>query len=211
MAKVFDGIDAGLAAWLDVQPVFFVATAPLAGDGLLNCSPKGLTGTFVVLDEHRVAYLDLTGSGAETIAHLRENGRIVLMFCAFDGRPRIVRLHGRGEAVQPGDPRFEELASRFGDRPGVRSVVLVDVSRVADSCGYAVPRMDLVGDRDVLDLWAEKKGTDGLAAYRAEKNAASIDGLPALTPDGPPLASETQAAGRPDVDEKVAGLVVPAS
>jgi hypothetical protein len=180
MGKVFAGIDQSLASWLGAQPMFFVATAPLAGDGLLNCSPKGLAGTFVVLDEHRVAYLDLTGSGVETIAHLRENGRIVLMFCAFDGRPRIVRLHGRGSAILPDDPRFGELASRFGDRPGVRSVVLVEVGRVSDSCGYAVPRMDLVADRDVLDLWAKKKGEDGVAAYRAENNAYSLDGLPGL-------------------------------
>lgn len=186
MGKVFDGIDGRLAGWIQAQPVFFVATAPLAGDGLVNCSPKALAGTFTVLGGRSVAYLDLTGSGVETIAHLRENGRIVLMFCAFEGRPRIVRLYGRGEPVLPADPRFGELASRFGQRPGVRAVVLVEVGRVSDSCGYAVPLMDFVGDRDVLDRWAEKKGEDGLVAYRAEKNAVSIDGLPGLpAPNGP--------------------------
>jgi hypothetical protein len=184
MGKVFDGVDARLADWLTAQPVFFVATAPLDGDGLVNCSPKGMSGTFAVLDEHRVAYLDVTGSGVETIAHLRENGRIVLMFCAFAERPRIVRLHGRGEVVLPGDPRFEDLAGRFSGHPGTRSVIVVDVTRVADSCGYAVPLMDHVADRDVLDLWNEKKGEDALVAYRAEKNALSLDGLPGLEASG---------------------------
>jgi hypothetical protein len=134
-----------------------------------------------VLDGHTVAYLDVHGSGAETIAHLRENGRIVVMFCAFAGRPRIVRLHGRGEPVLPGDPRFGALASRFDQHhPGVRAVVLVEVGRVSDSCGYAVPLMDFVSDRDVLDLWAENKSEEGLVAYRAQKNAVSLDGLPGL-------------------------------
>lgn len=137
-------------------------------------------GTFVVLDEHRVAYLDLTGSGIETVAHLRENGRIVVMFCAFDGRPRIVRLHGRGEAVLPGDDRFGELLGRFSEHLGVRSVIVVDVARVSDSCGYAVPRMDFVADRDVLDVSHAKRGVDGLAAYRAQNDAVSLDGLPAF-------------------------------
>lgn len=189
MGKVFDGIDAKLAGWIQAQPMFFVATAPLAADGLVNCSPKSLAGTFTVLDEHHVAYLDLTGSGVETIAHLRENGRIVLMFCAFEGRPRIVRLHGRGEPVLPGDPRFDELAGHFHQHLGGRAVMLVEVGRVADSCGYAVPLMDFVSDRDVLDLWTEKQGPDGLVAYRAQKNAVSLDGLPGLpelpAPDGP--------------------------
>lgn len=180
MATVFDGIDAGLARWLAAQPVFFVATAPSAGGGLVNCSPKGLSGTFAVLDQHRVGYLDLTGSGVETIAHLRENGRIVLMFCAFDGRPRIVRLHGRGAPVLPDDARFAELLPHFGTHPGVRSVIVVDLTRVADSCGYAVPRMTYVGDRDILDLSAVKQGPAKLAAYRRAKNSASLDGLPGL-------------------------------
>lgn len=182
MATVFEGIDEKLSGWIARQPLFFVATAPLAGDGLVNCSPKGMNGTFAVLDEHTVAYLDLTGSGIETVAHLRENGRIVVMFCAFEGRPRIVRLHGHGEAVLPEDHRFADLVRRFSEHPGIRSVIVVRVTRVADSCGYAVPRMDFVADRDVLDAHHAKKSEEQLVAYRTERNAASIDGLPGLPP-----------------------------
>jgi hypothetical protein len=160
--------------------MFVVATAPLAADGLINASPKGGFGTFAVLGPTTVAYLDLTGSGVETIAHLRENGRIVLMFTAFDGRPQIVRLHGRGRVVELDDAEFAELAQRFPRNPGTRSVIVIDVDRISDSCGYAVPRMDYVADRDVLDLWSEKKGSQGLAAYRAKNNAVSLDGLPGL-------------------------------
>jgi hypothetical protein len=180
MGKVFDGIDEPLGQWLTSQPVFFVATAPLGADGLLNCSPKGLMGTFTLLGPRTVAYLDLTGSGIETVAHLRENGRIVLMFCAFDGRPRIVRLHGTGRVVLSGDDGFDDLVGRFSTHPGVRSVIVVEVRRISDSCGYAVPRLDYVQDRDVLDLDAAKKGPDKLAAYRAERNATSLDSLPGL-------------------------------
>lgn len=181
MGKVHAGIDSKLADWLRDQPMFVVATAPLAADGLVNASPKGGAGTLAVLGEHSVAYLDLTGSGAETIAHLRENGRIVLMFMSFAAAPRIVRLHGTGRAVLPGDPEFDGLAARFPRHPGTRSVIVVTVTRVADSCGWTVPRMDLVEDRSpLLDRWSENKGPDGLAAYRAQRNAVSIDGLPAL-------------------------------
>ncbi|MBK9740442.1 MAG: pyridoxamine 5'-phosphate oxidase family protein [Actinobacteria bacterium] len=182
MATPLDGIDERLAAWLTAQPLFFVATAPRADDQLINLSPKGLAGTFAVVDEHTVAYLDLTGSGVETIAHLRENGRIVLMFCAFEGRPTIVRLHGRGRAVLPGEAEFDGLVGLFSEHPGVRSVVVIDVTRASESCGYAVPLMTMDADRDVLDLSAAKKGPEKLAAYRAEKNARSIDGLPGLPP-----------------------------
>lgn len=180
MAKVFDHIDDQMAAWLIAQPMFVVATAPLARDGFINASPKGGIGTFAVLGPTTVAYLDLTGSGVETIAHLRENGRIVLMFTAFDGRPQIVRLHGRGRVVELDDAEFAELAQRFPRNPGTRSVIVIDVDRISDSCGYAVPRMDYIADRDVLDLWSEKKGSQGLAAYRAKNNAVSLDGLPGL-------------------------------
>jgi Pyridoxamine 5'-phosphate oxidase len=180
-----DGIDDRLAAWLERQPVFFAATAPLAADGHVNVSPKGTIGTFRVLDRHTVAYLDLTGSGAETIAHLRENGRITLMFCAFQGRPNIVRLAGRGTAVLPSSPSFGSLVAAFPPHPGVRSVIRVDVTRVADSCGYAVPRMSLDGERDVLELYNAKKGPRKLAAYRVDRNATSIDGLPAWPVDEP--------------------------
>lgn len=178
MGSVLDGIDASLATWLMAQPVFFVATAPLAEDGHVNCSPKGLAGTFTVVDETTVAYLDLTGSGVETIAHLHENGRIVLMFCAFEHRPRIVRLHGRGRVVLPGDAEFDALAARFSSHLGTRSVIVVSVTRVSESCGYGVPTMTYKQDRTVLDLDAAKRGVTGLADYRREHNAESIDGLP---------------------------------
>ena len=187
MAKVFDGIDDHLRDWIARQRVFFVGSAPLAGDGHVNVSPKGPIETLAVLDDHTIAYLDLVGSGAETIAHLRENGRIVVMLCAFEGPPRIVRLHGRGEVVHADDPRFSELFGRCGfgdDVVGQRSIVLVDVSRVADSCGYGVPLMAYEGERPHQRLWAEKKlrtrGADALTDYQREKNSRSIDGLPAV-------------------------------
>lgn len=180
MAHTFPGIDERLAEFLLDQPVFFVASAPLAADGLLNLSPKGLAGTFAVLDEHTVAYLDLTGSGVETVAHLQENGRVVIMFCAFTGKPRIVRLQGTGRAVFPGESAFDGLAARFPDLPGVRSVIVVDVARVADSCGFGVPVMSYEQDRDTLVRWADGKGPDGVARYQADKNARSLDGLPGV-------------------------------
>ena len=185
MATVYDGIDADMAAWIERQPMFFVATAPLAADGLVNLSPKGTGGTFRVVDAHTFAYLDITGSGVETVAHLRENGRICVMFCAFDGGPNIVRLHGTGRIVFRDDPAFEQAIAAFGDagavrRPQARAVILVDVARVSDSCGYAVPKMALVEERDVLDSWSRNRGPDKLVEYRAAKNATSLDGLPAL-------------------------------
>lgn len=172
-------INADIADFIAQQQMFFVATAPLAADGHVNLSPKGLD-TFRVLDDHTVAYLDLTGSGVETIAHLRENGRVTVMFCAFDGNPNIVRLYGRGDAVLPDDDRFAALASRFPTLPGTRSVIVVDVDRVTSSCGYAVPSYTFDGHRDRLIEWAEKRGDDGLVTYRANKNATSIDGLPGI-------------------------------
>ena len=180
MSAVYEGIDTALAGWLCAQPMFVVATAPLDGDGLINVSPKGLAGSFVVLDEHRVAYLDLTGSGVETIAHLRQNGRIVLMFTAFDGKPNIVRLHGSGEVLLPGDAQFEELLPLFPAHPGVRSIIVVAVQRVSDSCGYAVPKMAYVEDRRALDASNSKKGEVGLVDYRRKKNSVSLEGLPGL-------------------------------
>jgi hypothetical protein len=179
MGKVYEIIDARLQDFIAKQQVFFVATAPLAERGHINLSPKGLD-SFRVLGPRRVAYLDLTGSGVETIAHLRENGRIVLMFCAFDGPPNIARLHGRGEAIEPGDPRFESLAAKFPSAPGVRSVIQVRVERASDSCGYGVPLFEYRRERSALGAWAEKKGPDGVRRYQEEKNAASIDGLPGL-------------------------------
>jgi len=179
MGKVFDGIDASLQEWIAAQHLFFVATAPLGAEGRVNVSPRGLD-TLSVLDENTVAWLDLTGSGAETIAHLRENGRITLMFCSFDARPRIVRLHGRGRVVLPGDDLFDRVDGAHPGHLGARAVIVVDVERVSDSCGWGVPQMDFVADRDIIRPWAEKKGPDGLDVYRAQKNAVSLDGLPAL-------------------------------
>lgn len=178
MSKEIDRIDAALAEWLEAQPVFFVGTAPVALDGHVNVSPKGLD-TLRVLGEREVAYQDLTGSGAETIAHLHENGRIVLMFSAFQGPPRIVRLHGHGEVVLPRDTAYASLDGRFPPHLGTRAYIHVTVERLSSSCGYGVPLMQLQGSRDVLDKWSERKGADGLRDYREDRNATSIDGLPA--------------------------------
>jgi hypothetical protein len=173
-----------LQAWILEQQMFFVATAPLAADGHVNVSPKGLSGTFTVLDPRRCAYLDFTGSGAETIAHLRENGRIVLMFCAFAGAPQIVRLHGRGAVHLPTSARFEQLRAGF-DNPRsarARAVIEVSVQRISDSCGFGVPLMSYAGQRDLLEQWNDRKSAEDIADYQATRNATSIDGLPALTP-----------------------------
>lgn len=179
MGKVYDGIDESLASWIAAQPLWFVATAPLDANGHVNVSPRG-HDTLSVLGPRQVAWVDYTGSGVETIAHLRENGRICLMFASFDRRPRIVRLHGTGVVALPGDPRYDDVVARHPAHPSSRAVVVVDVSRVSDSCGYGVPMMNLVGERDLLRLSADKRGERGLAAYRAERNRASIDGLPGL-------------------------------
>jgi predicted pyridoxine 5'-phosphate oxidase superfamily flavin-nucleotide-binding protein len=178
MGRVLEAITDELAGFIAEQRVFFVATAPTDG-GHVNLSPKGLD-TFAVLDPNTVAYLDLTGSGIETVAHLRENGRITIMFCAFDGNPNIVRLYGRGEVLAIGEPDADALLPRFGSYPGARSVIRVHVDRVSTSCGYGVPRLTYDGERDQLTTWAERRGPDGLVGYREEKNAVSIDGLPGL-------------------------------
>ena len=180
MGKVLDVISDELAAWIAAQPMFFVATAPLAADGHVNLSPKGLDGTFAVLAPDRVAYLDLTGSGAETVAHARENGRITLMFCAFGGRPKICRLHGTAIVHPAGSAGFADLESHFPPRVGRRSIIEVRVARVSSSCGFGVPIMTLEGQRSDLTDWAERKSETGMPAYWAQKNAASIDGLPAV-------------------------------
>jgi hypothetical protein len=190
MAKVFERIDEHQRQWIAARELFFVGTAPLAGDGRVNVSPKGPIGTFRILDDHTVAYLDMVGSGAETVAHLRENGRIVLMFCAFEGPPRILRLHGRGQIVPAGDPHFEDLCARadfdapHGIEAARRAVILIEVERVADACGYGVPLMSYEGERPHAEKWAAKKlrvdGEGAIDEYMAAKNAASIDGLPAF-------------------------------
>jgi hypothetical protein len=188
VSQTYAEIDDALRAFIAAQRVFFVATAPSGDDGHVNCSPKGLD-SFRVLDASTVAYLDFVGSGVETIAHLRQNGRIVVMFCAFEGPPKILRLHGRGIVVEPTDSRFEPLRAHFPGAPrlGVRSIVRVDVTRIADSCGYGVPLYRYEGQRDQLPAWAERKGAAGLEAYQREKNGASIDGLLGLGRPSKPM------------------------
>jgi hypothetical protein len=178
MGKVYEAIDGRLADFLLAQRMFFVATAPTGAEGNVNLSPKGPIGTLRVIGPHEIAYLDVVGSGAETIAHLRENGRIVVMFCAFEGPPKIVRLHGRGVPVLPGEPRFDGLLAGFGAAPlpGLRSVIDVTVTRVSDSCGFGVPLMTYAQDRDLLPSHLARKDPDALAEYWATRNAASIDG-----------------------------------
>ena len=190
MAKVFEQIDDRLKAFIEAQPVFFVGTAPNGPGGRVNVSPKGGKGLFRVTGPLGFAYVDLMGSGIETIAHLRENGRITIMFAAFEGPPRIVRLHGAGRVVQQGDDGFAELLATFDasaeQLPAVRSVIAVDVERVSDSCGFVVPRMAYEGERDQLYRYADnrlrKEGPDAVRAYVTEKNAHSIDGLTGLDP-----------------------------
>jgi Pyridoxamine 5'-phosphate oxidase len=186
VGKVLERIDDRLRAFIEAQPVFFVGTAPSGSDGHVNVSPKGLTDTFAVVDDHTVAYLDLTASGAETIAHLRENGRIVLMFCSFERSPNVVRLHGRGRVVSLYDPSWDEWASRFPSNPAARAVIVVDVTRVSTSCGYALPIMEQVEERDILTDNMRRRGPEGIRAYRRTKNAVSIDGLPAYDDDPDP-------------------------
>src|SRR5215207_991210 len=179
MSKQLDSIDEALATWIAAQRVFFVATAPLSASGHVNAAPKG-GEAFRVLGPMEAVYQDYTGSGAETAAHLRENGRIVVMFCAFDGPPRIVRLHGAGTVVCPGQGRYEEFASLFPPNAGTRAFVHVAVDRVSQSCGWSVPNYEFRGQRDALDRWAALQGDEKLEAYRATKNVQSIDGLPAF-------------------------------
>jgi hypothetical protein len=179
MADVFEGIDDALRAWLNKQHMFFVGTAPLDANVFVNCSPKGYD-CFRILNEREVAYLDMTGSGIETVAHLQENGRIVFMFCSFDATPRIVRLHGKGFVYENGSPEFEKLLPLFEARTGMRSIIRAELTRISDSCGYGVPRYDYRGDRNTLvDYW-ENKGEQGAVDYQRTENAASLDGLPGI-------------------------------
>jgi hypothetical protein len=190
MAKVFEQIDDALREFIEAQSMFFVATAPSGDDGHVNLSPKGGEGLFRVTGPLGFAYVDLMGSGIETVAHLRENGRIVIMFCAFEGPPKIVRLHGVGRPVQQNDSEFAALLGTFEvseeQRRAVRSVIEVEVTRVGDSCGFVVPRMDYVGERDQLYRYADnrirKEGADAVRAYVSENNAESLDGLEGLDP-----------------------------
>jgi hypothetical protein len=193
MGTVHPELDERLISFIRDQPMFFVATAPClddAGDGgHVNVSPKGYRDTFAVLDPVTVAYLDLTGSGAETIAHLRQNGKITIMFCSFGRQPKILRLYGTGRTVLPANPDWPALAAHFSADPGQgtgtdrgnqRAIIVVTVDRIADSCGYAVPVMELTEERDLLTRWSERRSAEDLAEYRVKHNTTSIDGLPAI-------------------------------
>jgi hypothetical protein len=180
VAKTYPEINQVLAQFIQAQPVFFVGTAPLAATAHINLSPKGLD-TFRILGPKKIAYLDIFGSGVETIAHLRENGRIVLMFCAFQGAPKVLRLHGHGRPVEPHEAEFAALLAHFPVYEGTRAIIAVDVTRVSDSCGYGVPRLLFEAERTELPAWCHKRGIEGLKAYRREKNRLSIDGLQGVT------------------------------
>ncbi len=186
MGQTYERIEGRVRGFIEEQPVFFTATAPLAGDGHVNVSPKGLRGSFAVVDPHTLAYLDLGGSGAETIAHLRENGRITLMWCAFTGPPKVLRVHGRGEAVLRDDPRWDTLLPMFGadyrSRTDLRAIVLVTAQRIADTCGYAVPFLDFREERPLHTQRFERETEESFAAYCEKKEhvGSSLDGLPGL-------------------------------
>ena len=180
MGKTYTELNDALRDFIAAQRIFFVATAPLAAEGRVNLSPKGLD-CFRILGPRLVGYADYTGSGVETIAHVRENGRLTIMFCAFDGRPNIVRLYGRGRVVEPADAQFNTLVETFAPAAPLRSIILLDVEQVMDSCGFGVPLFNYVAERDQLTAWARTKGVEGVRAYQAEKNTRSLDGLPGLT------------------------------
>lgn len=179
MGKVFDKIDEKITDWVEAQKMFFVATAPLAGNGFINCSPKGMD-TFRILGEREIAYLDYAGSGVETIAHLKENSRICIMMCALDGPPKIFRFHGKGTVHEKGTAAYARFAGHFDDHPGTRAIIHVELDRISDSCGFGVPLYDFQGDRDQLHKWAEKHGEQGVREYCGEKNLRSLDGLPGM-------------------------------
>ena len=179
MGKLYDEITPKLGDWISQQKLFFVATAPSQLDGHVNCSPRGLD-SFRILGPRLVGFVDLTGSGAETIAHIRENQRLTIMFCAFEGAPKILRLYGNGRVLTSKDSQWSETFSKFPSYLGTRSIILLDVARIADSCGYGVPKYDFVENRSTLEDWAVNKGEVGVIDYQRDKNAKSIDGLPAL-------------------------------
>jgi len=179
---VYPEIDESIRAFIEAQPVFFVGSAPLDRAGHVNVSPKGLD-TLRILGPTTIAYLDLTGSGIETVSHLKENGRIVLMFCAFQGPPKIIRLHGQGRVVECGTPEFAELKQHFPQHDGMRSIIVVEISRISDSCGFGVPLLEFKSQRQQLPAWSRKLGAEGLKTYRKQRNELSIDGRPAFGKD----------------------------
>lgn len=179
MGKEYSEIDDRVSQWIARQHIFFVATAPLSGDGHINCSPKGLD-SLRVLGPRKVAYVDVGGSGIETVAHIKENGRITLMMCAFDGPPNIVRIYGYGRSVEPGDDDFAALLAEFPPVPSVRNIIVVEVDRIMDSCGYGVPLFEFKKDRNSFDNYFRDKTEEDLRDYRLRKNRQSLDGLPGL-------------------------------
>ena len=179
MGKDYQEIDDRMRGWIEQQHVFFVATAPRSDDGLLNCSPKGLD-CLRVLGPRKIAYADTGGSGAETIAHLKENGRIVIMLCAFNGPPKIFRFYGVGISVEPHDAEFASLRAEFPTMPAIRNFVVIDINRIRDSCGYGVPNLEYVGERDSLHNFFAAKSDDEITQYRIDRNEFSLDGLAAL-------------------------------
>lgn len=175
MAKFTDHISSDLQEVIEAQHMFFVATA--AAEGRINASPKGMD-TLRVLGPTTVAYLDYTGSGNETAAHLLADGRITVMLCRFDRTPDIIRLYGRGEVVPRGSERWDELIGTWDVVQGARQLMVVDVESVQSSCGYAVPHMEFVSERTTLTrYWDGQGGDEGAVAYRADRNMTSIDGL----------------------------------
>ena len=179
MGKEYQEIDGSIRRWLGRQRLFFVATAPGGDSGLVNCSPKGMDALRVV-DEHTMIYGDVGGSGIETVAHIRDNGRIVIMLCAFEGPPKIYRFYGAGSVLEPTDPGFDEFAGHFAHLPTIRNIVRIDVETIRDSCGYGVPMFQYQGERDSLTNWVKQKTEAELEQYRREKNLSSLDGLPGL-------------------------------
>lgn len=180
MATLFEELTDELCDFINAQHMFFIATAPKSEDGFVNCSPKGLD-TLRILGRKSLAYLDLTGSGAETIAHLKENGRFVLMFCSFTNKPRILRLHGKGTVLETHEPGFAELSSRFTEMRGTRAIIKLDVTRIADSCGWGVPMYDFVSDRDTYRKFSEAISDEDMREAQKAENLVSLDGLPALS------------------------------
>jgi len=179
MGKVYEKLEKATKEFIGKQKLFFVGTAPLNKDGLINLSPKGFD-SFRILDDHTVAYIDLTGSGVETIAHLKENQRITFLFCAFEGPPKLVRLYGEGQVYERDCAAFNALKTLFPDYMSARAIIKVNLTRIADSCGYTVPLYEFKTDRDTMKKWVTHKGAEGLVNYRIEKNKKSIDGLPGL-------------------------------
>jgi hypothetical protein len=180
MGREYTEIDDRIQKWMQRQHVFFVATAPSAADGLVNCSPKGLD-SLRVIGPRELAYVDTGGSGIETVAHLRDNGRITLMMCAFDGPPKIFRFYGRGTAVEPHDEDFAALLEKFPAMPAARNIIRIRVERIIDSCGYGVPLYDFREHRESLDNYFSKQSDEAVLEYRRKNNAESLDGLPGLS------------------------------